>query len=65
MAHLQVTIDTNKLKDLFASEEGMAALAEQVPKQVLDAQMTEHLQAKPYSGSISAGPIATGTSRAG
>jgi len=48
MAHLQVTIDTDKLKDLFASDEGMAALAEQVLNQVLDAQMTEHLQAKPY-----------------
>ena len=48
MAHLQVTIDTDKLKDLFASDAGMAALAEQILNQVLDAQMTEHLQAKPY-----------------
>jgi transposase-like protein len=48
MAHLKVTIDTDKLKDLFASDEGMAALAEQILNQVLDAQMTEHLQAKPY-----------------
>jgi transposase-like protein len=48
MAHLQVTIDTDKLKDLFASDAGMAALAEEILNQVLDAQMTEHLQAKPY-----------------
>lgn len=48
MAHLQVTIDTDKLKDLFASDEGMAALAEEVLNQVLDAQMTDHLQAAPY-----------------
>jgi transposase-like protein len=48
VAHLQVTIDTDKLKDLFAFDEGMAALAEQILNQVLDAQMTEHLQAKPY-----------------
>jgi transposase-like protein len=48
MAHLQVTIDTDKLKDLFASDAGMAALAEEIMNQVLDAQMTEHLQAKPY-----------------
>ena len=48
MAHLRVTIDTDKLEDLFASDEGLAALAEQVLNQVLDAQMTEHLQAKPY-----------------
>jgi len=48
MAQLQVTIDTDKLKDLFAGDEGMAALAEQVLNQVLEAQMTEHLQAKPY-----------------
>jgi len=41
-------IDTDKLKYLFASDEGMAALAEQVLNQVLDAQMTEHLQARPY-----------------
>jgi hypothetical protein len=39
MAHLQVTTPgTDKLKDLFASDEGMAALAEQVLNQVLDAQ---------------------------
>jgi len=48
MAHLKVTIDTDKLKDLFASDEGMTALAEEILNQVLDAQMTEHLQAKPY-----------------
>lgn len=30
MAHLQVTIDTDKLKDLFASDEDMAALAEEI-----------------------------------
>jgi hypothetical protein len=48
MDHLQVTIDTDKLKDLFASDEGMAALVEQVLNQVLDAHMTGHLQAKPY-----------------
>jgi len=48
MAQLQVTIDTDKLKDLFAGDAGMAALAEQVLNQVLEAQMTEHLQAKPY-----------------
>ena len=35
MSHLQVAIDTDKLKDLFASDEGMAALAEQVLNQVL------------------------------
>ena len=44
MAHLQVTTPgTDKLKDLFASDEGLAALAEQVLNQILDAQMTEHL----------------------
>ena len=48
MARLQVTIDTDKLKDLFASDEGMAVLAEEVLNQVLDAQMTDHLQAEPY-----------------
>lgn len=48
MARLQVTIDTDKLKDLFAGDAGMAALAEQVLNQGLEAQMTEHLQAKPY-----------------
>ena len=48
MAHLQVTIDTDKLKDLFAGDEGMTVLAEQILYQVLDAQMTDHLQAKPY-----------------
>ena len=49
MAHLQVTTPgTDKLKDLFAGDAGMAALAEQVLNQVLEAQMTEHLQAKHY-----------------
>ena len=38
MAHLQVTTPgTDKLKDLFAGDAGMAALAEQVLNQVLDA----------------------------
>ena len=45
MAHLQVTIDTDKLKDLFASDEGMAELAEEVLNQVLEAQMTDHTAA--------------------
>lgn len=48
MAHLNVTIDTDKLKDLFSGDEGMAFLAEEVLNQVLDAQMSEHLQAEPY-----------------
>lgn len=48
MAHLEVTIDTDKLQDLFAGDRGMALLVEDVLNQVLDAQMTEHLQAEPY-----------------
>lgn len=48
MARLEVTIDTDKLKDLFSGDEGMALLAEEVLNQVLDAQMSEHLQAEPY-----------------
>lgn len=48
MAHLEVTIDTDKLKDLFTGDEGMALLVEEVLNQVLDAQMTDHLRAAPY-----------------
>lgn len=48
MAHLEVTIDTDELKDLFTGDEGVALLVEEVLNQVLDAQMTNHLQAQPY-----------------
>jgi len=46
MTHFQATTDTDKLKALSASGEGMAALAGQILSRVLEAQLTEHLRAE-------------------
>lgn len=48
MAQMQVTIDADKLKALFAGDQGIALLVEEPLNQVLGAQMNDHLQAKPY-----------------
>jgi len=48
MAQMQVTIDTDQLKDVLSHDQGMKLLLEQVLNQVLEAQMTEHVGAEPY-----------------
>lgn len=48
MAQMQVTIDTDQLKDVLSHDQGMKLLLEEVLNQVLDAEMTEHIGAEPY-----------------
>lgn len=48
MAHYQVTVDGEVLQQLFSRNDGLARLVEQVLNQILEAQVTEQLKAKPY-----------------
>ena len=48
MAHMQVTINTDQLKDVLSHDQGLKTLLEEVLDQVLDAEMTEHIGAEPY-----------------
>ncbi|NSW84649.1 MAG: IS256 family transposase [Syntrophothermus sp.] len=48
MAHYQVTVDGEVLQQLFSRDDGLARLVEQVLNQILEAQVTEQLKAKPY-----------------
>lgn len=48
MAHYQVTVDGEVLQQLFSRDDGLVRLVEQVLNQVLEAQVTEQLKAKPY-----------------
>lgn len=48
MAHYQVTVDRDLLQGLFVRDDGLARLVEDIVNQVLDAQATEQLRAKPY-----------------
>lgn len=51
MAQYQVTLDGDVLHGLFQRDEGVARLLEQVLNQILQAQATEQLQARPYERS--------------
>lgn len=51
MAQYQITLSDDVLKGLFASDNGLASLLEQVLNQILQAQATEQLQAEPYERS--------------
>lgn len=48
MAQMQVTIDTDQLKDVLSHDHGLQTLLEEVLGQVLEAEMTEHIGAEPY-----------------
>lgn len=48
MAQYQVTVDGEVLQQLFIRDDRLARLAEQVLNRILEAQVTEQLQAKPY-----------------
>jgi transposase-like protein len=48
MAHYQVSVDDDVLQHLFSRDDGLARLVEQVLNQILEAQVTEQLKAKPY-----------------
>ncbi|GMA56776.1 mutator family transposase [Alicyclobacillus sacchari] len=51
MAQYQINVDDEFLKGLFLQDGGVAKLVEQVLNQVLQAQVTEQLKAKPYERS--------------
>lgn len=48
MAQFKVTVGEDVLRGLFNGDDGLARLVESVLNQVLDAQVTEHLQAGPH-----------------
>jgi len=47
MATIEIEIDDEKIQELLRGDRGMAVLLEPVLNQVLQAEMTEHLKAKP------------------
>jgi transposase-like protein len=47
MATFQIEIDGEKIQQLLRDDRGMAALLEPILNQILQAEMTEHLKAKP------------------
>jgi putative transposase len=48
VTHFQVTIDGSLVQQFFQRDDGLAQLVQHVLNQVLQAQVTEHLQAAPY-----------------
>src|SRR5690554_2585399 len=48
MAEFEITIDSKLIQDLFLNDRGIEELAEVVLNQVLESEMTEHLQADRY-----------------
>jgi len=48
MTHYQLTLDRAALQRLFGENEQLTHLLEEVVNQVLEAQVSEHLQAEPY-----------------
>ncbi len=48
MARYQVTVDGELVQQLFIRDDGLARLAEQVLNQILEAEATEQLGARPY-----------------
>ncbi|MDR7433270.1 MAG: transposase [Armatimonadota bacterium] len=51
MAQYQVSVDGEVLQQLSVRDDGVARLAEHVLNQILEAQATEQLRAKPYERS--------------
>ena len=47
MATFQITMDDEKIQDLLRGDRGLAALLEPMLNQILQAEMTEHVQAEP------------------
>jgi putative transposase len=48
MTHYQLTVDSEMVQRLFADNDQLARMLEQVVNQVLEAQVAEHVQAEPY-----------------
>ncbi len=47
MATIEIEIDDEKIQELLRGDRGMAVLLEPILNQILQAEMTEHLKAKP------------------
>ena len=47
MATFEITMDDEKIQDLLRGDRGLAALLEPLLNQMLQAEMTEHLDAEP------------------
>lgn len=47
MASIEIEIDEQKIHELLQGDRGMAVLLEPILNQILQAEMTEHLKAKP------------------
>jgi transposase-like protein len=47
MATIEITIDDEKIHQLLQGDRGMAVLLEPILNQMLQAEMAEHLKAKP------------------
>jgi transposase-like protein len=48
MTHYQLTVDSEMVQRLFADNDQLARMLEQIVNQVLEAQVAEHVQAEPY-----------------
>ena len=51
MVEYEINLNSDQVKGLLTSDEGLKGLVEVVVNQVLDAQMSEHLSASPYERS--------------
>ncbi len=51
MDEYEINLNSDQVKGLLTSDEGLKGLVEVVVNQVLDAQMSEHLSASPYERS--------------
>jgi len=48
MTHYKLNVDAEAVQGLFTRDDGLAGLVEQIVQQVLEAQVTDYLQAQPY-----------------
>jgi putative transposase len=48
VAQFYVTVDEDVMREVFQEDGGLAKLVEAVLNQILQVQVTEHLQAAPY-----------------
>ncbi len=48
MTPYKLTVDAETVQGLFTRDEALAGLVEQIVQQVLEAQVTDYLQAQPY-----------------
>ena len=51
MAEYEISLNSDQVKGLLTTDDGLKGLVEAVVNQVLDAQMTEHLSASSYERS--------------